>query len=138
MHLFTTVFSLLLLAGSSVGASAEQPLACRLDALKQPERDRHRLLSERLQTAVVERVELANGYELVLDLARLPADSHGAPFCVVEVAEWVDLEARCCPFLDFGIDLAGKGGAVKLRLTGGKNVKPFLKEELGLVRATVP
>jgi hypothetical protein len=51
----------------------------------------------------------------------------------VEVAEWVDLESRCCPFLEFGIDVSEKGRVVRLRLTGGKGVKSFLKSELGLL-----
>ncbi|MGH9364387.1 MAG: hypothetical protein ACRD1B_03860 [Thermoanaerobaculia bacterium] len=111
----------------------EEPLVCRINALSPSARERHLVLGEKLRGAVVERIELDNGYALALDLGRLPLDAHGQPFCVVEVAEWVDLEARCCPFLDFGIDLSGKGGLVKLRLTGGKNVKPFLKTELGLI-----
>jgi hypothetical protein len=120
----------LLLAYPSGAASGAEPLACNLAALSPSERDRHQALTEKLAKAVVAQVELANGYELALDLARLPADAQGSAFRVVEVAEWVDLEARCCPFLDFGIDVRGKGGIVKLRLTGGRNVKEFLKEEL--------
>lgn len=109
-----------------------EPLVCRLDALTPAQRERQQLLAARLKRAVVERAELPDGYSLTLDLARLSADSRGLPFCVVEVAEWVDLESRCCPFLDFGIDVKGKGGTVRLRLTGPENVKPFLEEELGL------
>ncbi|HSS45291.1 MAG TPA: hypothetical protein VLO07_08120 [Thermoanaerobaculia bacterium] len=137
MSLGYAMLSLLVLAGASLPAPAEEPLACKINALTGPQRDRYQLLSERLRSAVVERVELTNGYELVLDLGRLPRDSAGSPFCVVEVAEWVDLEARCCPFLDFGIAVSGKGGPVKLRLTGGKNVKAFLKTELDLLRPAV-
>ena len=121
------------LFGLSVSTLAEAPLACDVNALTAPQRERHRALGDRLHSAVVGRVELANGYTLVLDLGRLPADSAGNPFCVVEVAEWVDLEARCCPFLDFGIDVSERGRTVKLRLTGGKGVKAFLKTELGLL-----
>ena len=44
-------------------------------------------------------------------------------------------ESRCCPFLDFGIDVRGKGGVIGLRLTGPGNVKPFLEEEFGVTRA---
>jgi hypothetical protein len=109
---------------------AEAPLACDVNALSAPQRERDRALGEKLHRAVVGRVELADGYTLVLDLGRLPADSAGAPFCVVEVAEWVDLEARCCPFLHFGIDVSGSGRTMRLRMTGGKGVKSFLKEEL--------
>ena len=127
-----TVLPLVLLAGSPVPAPAEEPLACNLNALSAPQRERHHALGEKIRAAVVDRAELANGYALVLDFSRLPLDRARAPFCIVEVAEWVDMEAKCCPFLDFGIAVAGKGGPVTLRLTGGKNVKAFLKNELGL------
>lgn len=136
MKLGFTALSLLILAAWSASASAGEPLTCNVNALSASQRDRHHALSEKLRKAVVERRELANGYELALDLARLPADYRGIPFCVVEVAEWVDLEARCCPFLDFGIDLRGKGGLVKVRLTGGENVKAFLKTERALAQAS--
>jgi len=124
------------LFGLSVSTFAEAPLACDINALSAPQRERHRALGDRLHSAVVGRAELANGYTLVLDLGRLPADSAGAPFCVVEVAEWVNLEARCCPFLDFGIDVSGSGRTVRLRLTGGKGVKSFLKTDLGLAEGS--
>lgn len=123
---------LVLLAVSAAGLS-EKPLACDLNALSSSQRERHRTLGEKLRGSVAGRVELANGYVLVLDLDRLPADSAGFPFCVVEVAEWVDLESRCCPFLEFGIDVPAKGRVVRLRLTGGKGVKSFLRNELGLL-----
>lgn len=127
------ILPLLVLAGFSASSPSAEPLVCNLNALNGPERERHQVLGAKLRSAVVRREELANGYTLILDLGRLPRDAAGSPFCVVEIAQWVDLEARCCPFLDFGIDVRGKGGNVKLRLTGGKNVKAFLEEELGLV-----
>jgi hypothetical protein len=126
----------LVLIGFSAAGLSERPLACDLNALSGSQRERHRTLGEKLRGAVTGRAELANGYTLVLDLDRLPPDSAGAPFCVVEVAEWVDLESRCCPFLEFGIDVAGKGRVVRLRLTGEKGVKgvkAFLNSELGLL-----
>lgn len=132
MNLRRTVPFLVLFSLSAAGLS-EQPIACDLNALSGSQRERHRTLDEKLRGAVTGRVELANGYTLVLDLDRLPADSAGAPFCVVEVAEWVDLESRCCPFLEFGIDVSAKGRVVRLRLTGGKGVKSFLRSELGLL-----
>ena len=134
MRLQFLALPLFVLAGAPGSAPAAEPLACNLAALTPSERDRHQVLAEKLAKAVVGQAELVNGYELTLDLARLPADAQGSAFCVVEVAQWVDLEARCCPFLDFGIDVKGKGGVVKLRLTGGKNVKAFLEEELALLR----
>jgi hypothetical protein len=131
------VLPLLLTSVLSATATAEEPLVCRLDALNAAQRERHRKLSETLAGAVVGARELPDGYALELDLTRLPAYAKGEAVCVVEVAEWVDLEARCCPFLDFGISVLGKGGAVGLTLTGGANVKAFLKMELPLIERSL-
>lgn len=131
-------------SSSVTPATGDEPLACRLDALSAPQRARHQKLTGLLQRAVVATRELPGGYELTLDLSRLPADAKGDPVCVVEIAEWVDLEARCCPFLDFGIAMPGKSqgvapeerrapGIVRLSLTGGPGVKEFLEMEFSLV-----
>jgi hypothetical protein len=118
-----------------LASAAEEPLACRLDALSPAQRARHQKLTALLQRAVVATRELPDGWELALDLSRLPADAQGDPVCVVEIAEWVDLEARCCPFLDFGLSVRGKGtGSVALALTGGPGVKDFLKVEFAAVQ----
>ena len=133
MNFRSGVVFVLLLAGVVSTARGDRPLACRMDALDAKQQARHQLLGQRLKQSVVERVALPQGYALTLDLSRLPRDSAGLPFCVVEVAEWVDLESRCCPFLDFGIDVRGEGGVVQLRLTGPPGVREFLEDELALV-----
>jgi len=51
---------------------------------------------------------------------------------VAEVAEWVAAESKCCPFFDFHIDLEQQGRRVCLRLTGGANIKTFIRSEFGL------
>ena len=103
MKLGYTVPVLVALAGGAAAAASAaavgEALSCRIDALSASQRSRHQLLGEKLASAVVGRTELPNGYVFALDLSRLPADAAGQAFCVVEVAEWVDLEARCCPFL---------------------------------------
>ena len=134
MNLLSLVVPLVFAAGVTASAPPQEPLVCRLDALSAAERERHPRLGDALRRAVTETSELPAGYGLTLDLSRLPADAKGLPFCVVEVAEWVDLESRCCPFLDFEISLRDKGRHVTLQLTGGQNVKAFLREELGLKR----
>jgi len=118
---------------SPLAAAADEPLVCNIRALTDAEREQHLTRGRKLLGAVVRTTELANGYELAFDLARL-TDSKGLPWCVVEVAEWVDLESRCCPFLDFQIDVSGKGSAVKMRLTGrAANVKEFLRSEIPIL-----
>lgn len=113
-----------------VSARADEPLVCNIRALTDTEREHHLERGKRLLGAVVRTTELTNGYEMAFDLTRL-TDSKGLPWCVVELAEWVELEARCCPFLDFQIDVTGKGGPVRMRLTGrAANVKEFLRSEI--------
>src|SRR5262249_57508051 len=114
--------------GGSVAALAfaEERLVCNVGALSARERERHQKLGKLLRAAVVEKTELDNGFLFALDLSRLPTDAAGEPFCVVEVAQWVDLEARCCPFLAFGVELPAEGKGLRLRVIGGKGVKTFL------------
>jgi hypothetical protein len=132
MRIEPIALSLVLAAApGSVAVHAEDPIACNLRALNDSERDRHHALGEKLRS-VAKVTELPDGYALALDLKKLPMDAQGKPWCVVEVAQWADMESRCCPFLNFGIDLQGKDGFVVLRLTGGEGVKDFLKMELGL------
>ena len=126
------VLSAIGLVSPPVASVAEEALVCNVQALTAAQRERHQKLEGLLRSTVVERAELENGYVFVFDLGRLPADSAGEAFCVVEVAEWVELESRCCPFLAFGIDVEPKGKTVRLRLTGGKGVKALLEAELGL------
>jgi len=121
------------LVGSASVSVAEEAFVCRLDALSAAQRERHQKLGRLLRSAVVGKTELENGYAFALDLGRLPADAAGGAFCIVEVAEWVELESRCCPFLSFGIELEPEGKAVRLRLTGAKGVKAVLESELALL-----
>jgi hypothetical protein len=136
MRPWSTFLPAVVLVVSAAAAVAEGPLVCNVNALTAAQRERHQRLGRMLRSAVVDKTELETGYVFVLDLGRLPLDSAGAPVCVVEVAEWVDLESRCCPFLSFGIEVEPKGKTVRLRLTGGKGVKPFLESELGLLEKT--
>lgn len=92
----------------------ERPLACDMSALTPQERRRYAELIRKLQAARVATGELPDGYELILDPRAI------AP---AELTEWMELESRCCPFLDFG---------VALRLTGGEGVKEFLRHEFSL------
>jgi hypothetical protein len=96
-----------------------QPIACNLSALNHTERDRLSALLDKLTTGAVHRRELQDGYAYEIVPAKVSFR---------EVAEWVSLESRCCPFLNFRIDLAG--GSVRLQLTGGSGVKQFIQAEM--------
>jgi hypothetical protein len=91
-------------------------LECRLDIFDGPEKLRYEALREELEAGVEEIRELAEGYA-----ARLRPD----PALFRQVAEWITLERRCCPFLGLGLNWS-EGDALWLSLTGGPGVKAFL------------
>lgn len=96
---------------------------CNIKALTVEERARHKTLSEKLMAKRAEIVETDKGYEL---------QYKSTDVSVADVAEWVTMESKCCPFFDFHIDLEKEGRLVCLRLTGREGVKAFIKAEFHL------
>jgi hypothetical protein len=96
-------------------------LACDMSALTKQQRTRHEAVTKRLLQHAT-RKDLADGYVFTIDRAHIP---------VPELAEWVADESRCCPAVDFHIELPAFG-VLTLRLDGGADVKEFLAAELGL------
>ena len=96
-------------------------LTCNMNALTKEQRARHEAVTRRLLQHAV-RKELADGYLFTIDRAHIS---------VAELAEWVADESRCCPAVDFQIELPAFG-ALALRLDGGADVKEFIAAELGL------
>jgi hypothetical protein len=66
------------------------------------------------------REELSDGYAF-----RLPAD----PVLFQQAAEWVALERRCCPFVQFALEWK-EDDTVWVRFTGAPGVKQFLAAEI--------
>jgi hypothetical protein len=96
------------------------PLACVPGAIPAMERAAHFARLTRLFTTDVrERVETADGYAF-----RFDADAFD------ELARWITLERRCCPFLDFTIHVAPEGGPVWVRIIGPAGTREFLDAEL--------
>jgi hypothetical protein len=72
--------------------------------------------------SLVRTEELTNGYEFVLneDINLLH-----------DLADWLPLEHKCCPFLQFTLTLY-KDKFIRLQLTGPEEIKGFLIQELEL------
>ena len=51
---------------------------------------------------------------------------------LVRVAEFIELERRCCPFFKFELEVQEESRAAWLRLKGRAGVKQFIAAELGL------
>ena len=98
-------------------------LACDLGALGAA-RARYAELREFLAREVREVTELADGYAL-----RLP----GTDEALLRVAEWITLERRCCPFLDFAVEWGHDRADVVVKLTGEDGVKSVIGGMAGRV-----
>ena len=118
------VLASLALTGITAAAEVRKPqrvLACNMNALTKEQRARHAAVTRRLFEHAT-RKELADGYAFTVDRERVS---------VAELAEWVADESRCCPAVDFHVDLPAFG-PLTLRLDGGADVKEFIAAELGL------
>jgi hypothetical protein len=108
---------------SQAAEAKMQGFYCNLKALSPAERARHKELTDKLLAARTKTVETEKGYEL---------QYRGGRVTVGELADWTVAESKCCPFLDFHIDLEEEGRLVCLRLTGPQGVKPFIRLEFGI------
>lgn len=99
----------------------EQAIERSFAALTKEQRARHEAVTRRLLQHAT-RKDLAEGYLFTIDR------SH---FSVAELAEWMADESRCCPAVDFHLELPAFG-PLTLRLDGGADVKGFIAAELGL------
>lgn len=94
------------------------PLACSMGALNTAEQQRRQALAVQLRGVTQEVQERPDGYAF-----RYPASS------LLDAAEFVSLERRCCPFFRFGLDVSPDSGSLWLSLTGQDGVKAFLEAE---------
>jgi hypothetical protein len=95
---------------------------CNMRALTSPERARYKVLAEKLKAANAETREEPNGYAFRLNTSEAS---------LVDVADWVNFEKRCCPFFDFEISLQREGGPLWLKVSGREGVKQFISQEFG-------
>jgi len=98
-----------------------RPLACDLSAFDGAQRARYSALRAELGARRVGAREVADGYEF-----SYPAN----PETILEVAEFVTLERRCCPFLDFSVAIAAGATDVRLIISGDAEVKEFVRGQL--------
>jgi hypothetical protein len=108
-------------SGAAEVQKSQRILACNMNALTKEQRTRHEAVTRRLLQHTT-RKELGDGYLFTIDRAHVS---------VAELAEWVADESRCCPAVDFHVELPAFG-PLTLRMDGGTDVKQFIAAELGL------
>jgi hypothetical protein len=97
------------------------PIACRMDALDTGERAR------RTEALSLLRARLSKQWQTEEGLAFRWVQGEVLPL----VAELVSLERRCCPFIEFRIEVHAEGGAIELHLGGREGVRDFLVATFG-------
>ena len=118
----TTSLVVIFAAGCVLAQDGAAPvLACNLKAFSAAERPRYQELAGRLRAATVGRAELADGFALRVK---------GTAMTLVEVAEWMGMERRCCPFLTLQLETTGRSGEWVVRMTGPAGVKQLLEGAL--------
>ena len=103
--------------------STSSGFVCNLGVMTTDERARYILLSRKLMRASEERRELDNGYAF-----RMAAET----ISLLEIAEWMTFERRCCPFFTLQIEAAPNAGPIWLRMTGAEGIKEFIRAEIGI------
>lgn len=97
--------------------SVSLPVACSL--MDSELQERRRNILQRVRSMVSEVKEVDHGL-----IYRFPSD--GA--WIRELANLVELEHQCCPFLKFTITVEPGDGPVWLEMTGPDGTKAFLSE----------
>ena len=98
--------------------SKAESFFCNLDTLTEAERRRRRELAGAVARAAAKPLELSVGYALSLDTLRIDDGS---------LEEWIRLERRCCPLLNFRIRRSDE--ELVLEVAGATGVKEFLRAE---------
>lgn len=93
------------------------PVACSLIPAELP--DRRRNVLSKVRGAVTDIKELEHGF-----IYQFPSDGG----LILELANLIQLEHRCCPFLTFRLTVEPGEGSVSLELTGPEGTKEFLEE----------
>jgi hypothetical protein len=98
--------------------SVDATLACEPNALAPEQQERWIELSKLVYGAIEEIREQPDGYA-----ARLPSSSDVLGL----LAEDLNMERLCCPFMRFTIEIEPQRGPFWLHLTGPEGVKDFLR-----------
>jgi hypothetical protein len=108
----------ILAASACISLAADvPPIACNMKALTSEQRKQLENLGEHVISAITASRELTDGYAFRVDPAKAS---------LIDVAQWLDVWRRCCPFYDFQIDFHAADAGLWLSVKGRSGVKEYL------------
>lgn len=119
----------LLAAVAAAAPQSEPPIACNLRALTSVQRKELNAVGEHAISAIVASRELADGYAFHIDPTRAS---------IQDVAQWLDLWRRCCPFYEFQIDFHAADASLWLSVKGRPGVKEYIPIDSPRLAAKLP
>ena len=113
----------------TVSGETLPPIACNMKALTPTQRKQLAQVGEHVIAAIAASRELSDGYTFRVDPAKAS---------LLDVAQWLDLWRRCCPFYEFQIDFHAADGGVWLSVKGRPGVKEFIPLDSPRLAAKLP
>ena len=117
------------MAACLVRAESVSPIACNLKALTSEQRKQLSEIGGHVIAAISTSRELADGYSFGIDPRKAS---------VMDVALWLDLWRRCCPFYEFEIDFHAADASVWLSVKGRPGVKQYIPLDVPRLAAKLP
>src|SRR4051794_39374471 len=118
MNLKSFLLAAILAASAcNLPAAADPPIACNLKALTSEQRSQLGQVGEHVISAITSSRDLKDGYAFRVDPAKAS---------LMDVAQWLDMWRRCCPFYEFQIDYHAADANVWLSVKGRPGVKEYL------------
>jgi hypothetical protein len=130
MNTKTFLLTVILAASAwTLPAETLPPIACNLKALTSEQRTQLEQLGEHVISAIASSRELNDGYAFRVDPRKAS---------LMDVARWLDLWRRCCPFYDFQIDFHAADASIWLSVKGRAGVKEYIPVDSPRLAAKLP
>jgi hypothetical protein len=130
MNIKAFIATAILAASTSLmPAFTDPPIACNMKALSTEQRKQLGQLAEHVIAAITAARELPDGYAFRVDPAKAS---------LPDVAQWLDVWRRCCPFYKFRLDFHAADAGLWLSVEGRPGVKEFIAVDSPRLAAKLP
>lgn len=121
--------TLLLVVVLVAHAETPPPIACNLKVLTSEQRKELTRMGEHVISAITSSREMSDGYAFRIDPAKAS---------LMDVAQWLDLWRRCCPFYEFQVEFRAADANVWLSVKGRSGVKEYISVDVPQLATKLP